>query len=490
VPSAEPEARAGAAGGLSGAGTAEGPSGAPTERPVSDPSSASPPALGSAEHLGPEEIDRLFAPLATGAGLALAVSGGPDSTALMVAYAGFLARRPNAPRAIVLTVDHGLRAASAEEARAVAALAGRLGLAHRTLVWTGPKPAANLQAEARRARYALLAEAARAAGCDRIVTAHTLDDQAETVLLALARGSGVYGLAAMPAERVADGLVIARPFLAVPKARLVATLEEAGIPFATDPSNADERHARIRWRNAMARLASLGLTPERLAATAARMARAASAIDAAVETLFAGHATAHPGGFARIAAAPLLAAPDEVSLRALARLVRAVGGEAYPPRLERLERLLGALAAARPGAPLKRTLGGVVVLLSGDGLWFVAEAGRAGFPRLTLVPGETAFWHDRFRVSLDGRARAPVEVAALGRDGARRLPETGRRGLPALAVASVPAAFVQGTLAAVPGFDYVTEAVPEGAFAAEPVAAFGVAWRGPARTFGQVVPPG
>ncbi|MBP0573748.1 hypothetical protein J8J40_24090, partial [Mycobacterium tuberculosis] len=119
---------------------------------------------------------------------------------------------------------HGLRTAAREETAAVAAAAAALGLAADVLTWSGPKPTANLQAAARAARYRLLVDAARHRGCDALATAHTLDDQAETFLLALARGSGVYGLAAMPASRDLGGLALVRPLLDTPKADLMAWL--------------------------------------------------------------------------------------------------------------------------------------------------------------------------------------------------------------------------------------------------------------------------
>ena len=148
-----------------------------------------------------EEASALFSGLEDLRGLVLAVSGGSDSTALLVIAArwaeGLEKRRKQPPKLLAVTVDHGLRPESAREAAAVKRLARRLGVPHRTLHWRGEKPKTGLQEAARIARYRLLAEAAARAGYEHILTAHTLDDQAETVLFRLARGSGLTGLAGM-----------------------------------------------------------------------------------------------------------------------------------------------------------------------------------------------------------------------------------------------------------------------------------------------------
>ncbi len=187
-------------------------------------------------------------PLAPAGPLAVAVSGGADSMALLCLAARW-GKRP----LTALTVDHGLRAESAEEARRVKGWAEAQGVPHVTLAWRGEKPKANLQAAARAARYGLLAQWCRDARVEGLLLAHTLDDQAETVLLRLARGSGVNGLAAMaPATRL-RGVTLLRPLLGISRARIVATLEALRQPWIEDPSNEDTRFARVRLRKARAR---------------------------------------------------------------------------------------------------------------------------------------------------------------------------------------------------------------------------------------------
>jgi tRNA(Ile)-lysidine synthase len=321
------------------------------------------------------EAAALFADLADAPALVLAVSGGPDSTALLWLAARWRARRKRGPTLVAVTIDHGLRPESAKEALAAKRLARRLGVAHRTTRWRGRKPATGVQQAARAARYRLLAKAARANGAPHVLTAHTLDDQAETVLFRLARGSGLTGLKSM--ARVAaipaggdTGVMLVRPLLGVPKSRLLATLGAAGIPFADDPSNRDPRFTRPRLRQLMPGLAAEGLDAARLAAFARRAARADAAIDRAVDDAAA---RLCPGPWPRIGPITLDAAayatrPAEVTLRLLGRAIAHVGNEG-PVELGKLEALHAALdRALGQAARFRRTLAGAVVTFSGGRL--------------------------------------------------------------------------------------------------------------------------
>jgi tRNA(Ile)-lysidine synthase len=216
-------------------------------------------------------------PLSREPALLLAVSGGPDSTALLLMAAEWATGRPT-PELFAATVDHGLRTESAAEAERVSALAARLGVPHATLVWEGEKPSARLQERAREARYALLVAQARAVGARVVVTAHHLDDQAETVLMRLTRGSGLSGLAGMAARSRRGELDIARPLLTVSKAELVAFCQLRGVAYARDPSNTDPRFARPRLRAIAETLAAGGLDAPALA----RLARRAATVEAAL----------------------------------------------------------------------------------------------------------------------------------------------------------------------------------------------------------------
>jgi tRNA(Ile)-lysidine synthase len=327
------------------------------------------------------EAAALFADLAAFPALVLAVSGGPDSTALLLLAARWRARLKSGPKLLAVTVDHRLRPESAAEAAAVARLARRLKVAHRIVRWTARKPKTSLQAAAREARYRLLAQAARDVGARHVLTAHTRDDQAETVLIRLARGSGLAGLAAMlrisplpmsvsplPASGERDILVV-RPLLDIPKSRLIATLKAARIPFAEDPSNRNVRFARSRIRALMPALAEEGLTAARLSLFARRMSRANAAIERTVDAAYMELQPLFGPGPLVFDAEAFGRAPEEIGLRVLGRAIDRRGDEG-PVELGKLEALYREIVAqlGTNSPRLRRTLAGALITLEGDRL--------------------------------------------------------------------------------------------------------------------------
>jgi tRNA(Ile)-lysidine synthase len=297
--------------------------------------------------------------------LVLAVSGGPDSVALMWLAARWRKGFARGPKLIAVTVDHGLREGAAREAREVKRLARSLDIEHRTLRWRGDKPSRGVPAAAREARYRLLAQAARAVRATHVLTAHTRDDQAETLLMRLLRGSGIAGLSAMARESQRGGILLARPLLDVPKARLIATLNKAKIAFADDPTNRDTAFTRPRLRALLPLLAAEGGDARGLARLASRLARANAAVEVltdGAERYLALKDSSLPGFDARAFAG----LPEEIRLRLLRRGLDRVGHEG-PAELGKAEALLATLdqaIAAQSG--LKTTLAGAVVSLARD----------------------------------------------------------------------------------------------------------------------------
>jgi tRNA(Ile)-lysidine synthase len=283
---------------------------------------------------------------------AVAVSGGADSLALLLLLADWAAGRGLSPP-VALTVDHGLQLQSGRQAENVARRVARRGLSAHVLRWRGRKPVADIESAAREARYRLMGDWCRKNGVRCLYVAHSLDDQAETFLLRLVRGSGVDGLAAMadvapfPSPN-SESLRVVRPLLSMSRAKLRAFLSGSGESWLEDPMNSDMRFARVRLRAAWPALRDLGFTAERIAAAARHLGRARAALDADTVALLA-HASRMQSAFMLLDAKAICGAPEEIGLRALASALTQVSGQHYRPRFERLERLLGAIRAGTLG---------------------------------------------------------------------------------------------------------------------------------------------
>lgn len=297
-------------------------------------------------------LDRLCPPGPVG----VALSGGSDSTALLLLAAGWRAGQVRAA-----TVDHRLRPAGAAEARACARLCAAEGVDHDILPWMEAPGTGNLQAAAREARLDLLSAWAGRHGLAAILLGHTRDDQAETVLLRLARGSGVDGLSGMAEARRARGVLWVRPLLGLDRAALRSWLTARGTPWLEDPSNEDPRFDRVRVRRALEVLAPLGIDAAGLAVTADRLRDQRRVLDRAMENLAAQARTWTPDGAALMDIADLAGAERDTVLRLLADTLRRLSGKDYAPRFSSLVRLHAAIIAGTKGA----TLGGC--LLRSDG---------------------------------------------------------------------------------------------------------------------------
>ncbi|MFV0243757.1 MAG: tRNA lysidine(34) synthetase TilS [Qingshengfaniella sp.] len=359
--------------------------------------------------------------------IGVAVSGGGDSVALLVLLADW-ARQQGVALAVA-TVDHRLRPEAAAEAAAVSRLAATLGLAHDRLIWNGWDGRGNLQAAARRARYRLLSDWAAAQGIAHVCLGHTRDDQAETVLLRLARGSGVDGLGGMAADRREGPVTWLRPLLECRRGALRDLLATRGIGWADDPSNDDPTYDRVRARRLLADPSLPGLDVETLAATAGRMQAAARVLRQvarqAAETL-----VHEEGGDLLFAASPLLALEDDTRWRLLAGAVGWVSGQIYRPRLSALR---GAEMALRAGKAA--TVQGALLRVR-RGMVRVGREPAATGPAVA-VPGP---WDGRWQVE----ALAPVPTGLrIGRLTETALAHFGRSetGLPHQTLMASPAVY-------------------------------------------------
>jgi tRNA(Ile)-lysidine synthase len=354
-----------------------------------------------------------FSPLEHFSSAAIAVSGGPDSIALMHLARRWAPLARNAPSLTVITVDHGLRPESRAEAEFVRAQAQRLRLACIILTWAGAKPKTGIQAAARRARYDLMMAHCRAQDIACLVTAHNADDQAETFLMRLRRGSGLDGLAAMATVSEHGDVPLVRPLLRFSKARLAAYLRSEGLPFVRDPANVNMAFERVRLRHAMRALASAGVAPPALVLSTARLGRARHALSHAANAFLEQNFLVTPLGQGEIGLGMFQELSEDIALRVLSQALALIGGRAEPPRMAKAERLLEGLRAGKREA----VLGGCLIIVAGGKLRFYREPGRTGGSAVVCEAGSTFVWDGRFVLTFAKDFEAGVSVAPLGEKG-------------------------------------------------------------------------
>jgi len=384
--------------------------------------------------------------------IAVAVSGGPDSLALVL-LAEKWARRCGG-RAWALTVDHGLRPESAAEARTLAGWLAARAIQHEILMWEGDKPASGIQEAARDARYQLMAEWCRTHGCLHLLAGHHREDQVETHLIRRRAGSGSDGLAGMSAVRELADCRLVRPLLSVPRARLLAVLADEGQPFLSDPSNRNPVFERARLR--LADEASGGAVreaPEAIVAELRACGRRRIERERRLDALIACSLALHPAGFAVLDMAAVAAAGDDSAERLLGRVASCIGAARYPARRARLARLRAGLAAQPERA---RTLGGCRFVPWRGRLLVLREVGAASGP-VRLDPGARLLWDRRFAADLALAAPSGFVLGYLGQSG-RVAPDRPVRDhaghLPRLLHPVLPALWDDKGLAAVPHLGY------------------------------------
>jgi tRNA(Ile)-lysidine synthase len=358
-----------------------------------------------------------FAPFETAPVIAVAVSGGGDSMALTL-LADSWARRLGG-RIVALTIDHGLRSESTDEARRVAEWLSARGIEHHVMTWQGEKPRAGLQEAARLARYDLLCWWCRENGVLHLATAHNREDQSETFLIRLTRGSGPAGLAATSAVVEDRGVRILRPLLGISRQRLRQTLEVAGQSWIEDPSNRDPRFRRVNVRSWLPALTLAGYPAGRLAGLVEGFARRRIDEERKVAGLLAASCRLDPAGYADLDAVPWRRVTGNLGGAALARIILAIGGGSYAPRPEKIAKVLAWLRDDMAGPPI--TLGRCRFARRIDRITVCRES--RGLPEpVAARPAARIRWDRRFDVvfaTASGKAaRWPgLSLGALGRDG-------------------------------------------------------------------------
>ena len=362
---------------------------------------------------------RAAGPFPGNAAVAVAVSGGADSMTLLALardWAGGAGASLTA-----LTVDHGLRPESRAEAAQVAGWCRSQGVAHATLLWQGAKPEKGIQAAARAARYALLEDWCRAQGHTELLVAHSQNDQAETFLMRMSRGSGIDGLAAMPLVSFHDGVRLVRPLLSVPRRRIEATAAARGLKPVSDPSNLDRRYARVRMRDKLELLDAHGVSVAAVAGTARIFGKMRAGRERAVAALAVNILKLHPAGYAEISRAGLAAADPEPAGGLVAAVLMAVGGLDYAPRRARFDRLILDMLQNSDFRP--RTLGNCVISTRGEN-FLVRREYRTIRQCVPVASGCRVLWDGRYTVEFaedPGIDAAGYRLKSLGEDGWRQV---------------------------------------------------------------------
>ena len=302
----------------------------------------------------------------SGQKLAVAVSGGVDSVCLLC----WLADMGLHP--IALHVNHGLRDVAAAEAQYVQDLCAARGVECHVFEWTGEKPTTGLEAAARTARYKMMTDFCRENNVDALLVAHQADDQIETFLMNLGRGSGLSGLAAMRPISVRDGVKIVRPLLNVWRHELKQYCDDNGIKYCTDAMNSDIKYTRVRIRQNRHLLAdALGISDERILLAINNLNRVRDAIETNVADLVA---MVKNGRRAVFLDSFLFDQDDNIRLKFIGTLIQQIGGDNYQPRLNSLRRALSNL-----GGDCKFTLGHCTVRRLGNRILIVPEGAKTSF---------------------------------------------------------------------------------------------------------------
>lgn len=416
----------------------------------------------------PDLSTSLFSHIDFTRGAVAAVSGGSDSTALLLLLKRHLDRIAPATKLLAVTIDHGLRPGSAAEAQGMARLCATHAIAHRILTWSGPKPSTGLPAAAREARYRLLAAAAQAEGIGLILTGHTADDQAETVLMRQARKEGLTreqgrgdaetagrGLAGMaPATLYEWRSWIVRPLLGMRRAALRDVLRRRDVGWADDPTNVDAAFERPRMRAALTAGDDGVQRIGDALALAAQEGNARRQVGLAAADLIRRFAEQPAAGLIRLDPGLLNTGGDRAAVYALRLLLATTGGIAFLPDQARSEALFGRLKAGFLCATLSRT----VVDSRRAGIFLRREA--RGLPPAAAVTGDT-LWDGRRRITLNDSHGAFL-IAPFGAAAARRLAIGDGKTPPSLmraALAAEPALWQAGECPDLPGDIPVPRAV-------------------------------
>ena len=388
--------------------------------------------------------------------IALAVSGGPDSTAMMQIAA--LSKKLKNNNVTVIVVDHGLREESKNEANIVGQNAKLLGFKFKILKWDGVKPKTRIQEIARKTRYKLMTSWCKKKGIEKLFLAHHLDDQVETFLMRLGKGSGVDGLAVMNYVTEISSLKLVRPFLEIPKTRFIKILSITNLEWISDPSNFSSDYKRSRIRKILPILSKEGINSKQIGLVIKRMRSAKDALNTQTNILLKKYLS-NVDNVAYFLNKELLkdVKEKEILLRVLEKIFMNISGSIYPPRRNKLENIISWIL--KNNNIKAKTLTGVVVRKRKSELIFYREPDDC-YKSVNIRPLTSRYscWDDRF--FLKANKSNDLQIRALGDVGITILKEEkilkrqGFQNVPLSAWKTVPGVWSKKRLISVPTLGY------------------------------------
>ena len=388
--------------------------------------------------------------------IALAVSGGPDSTAMMQIAA--LSKKLKNSNVTVIVIDHGLREESKNEANIVCKNAKLLGFKFKILKWNGVKPKTRVQEIARKTRYKLMTSWCKKKGIEKLFLAHHLDDQVETFLMRLGKGSGVDGLAVMNFVTETSSLKLVRPFLEIPKTRFIEILGITNLEWISDPSNFNSDYKRSRIRKILPILSKEGINSKQIGLVIKRMRSAKDALNSQTNTLLKKYLS-NVDNVAYFLNKEFFkdTKEKEILLRALEKIFMNISGSIYPPRRNKLENILSWIL--ENNNVKAKTLTGVVVRKRKSEFIFYREPDDC-YKSVNIRPLTSRYscWDDRF--FLKANKSNNLQIRALGDVGITILKEEkilkrqGFQNVPLSAWKTVPGVWSKKRLISVPTLGY------------------------------------
>ena len=392
--------------------------------------------------------------------LAIGVSGGSDSMTLLCCFAKWA--KQNDVDLIALTVNHNLRNEAKEETKKVAIWAKNLGIKHHILTWDGIKPTSNIQEQARKARFDLMLSFCQNNNIKYLALAHHLEDQAETFLIRLQRGSGVDGLGAITPLKTITNINIIRPLLNISCCDFKSFLESHNLSWIDDPSNNNDDYQRVKFRKIMPLLTAQGLTADVLAKTAKQMQRARVFLDNYTNQTLAENTISYQAGYIEAKPDVFIKNDDEIALRALKKIIMQVAGLEYPLRLEKLSRLAAALKDVNnfKGATLSGCQ--IIKIKTNEGFLyqFVREFKKVA-PLQTITKSGLFYWDNRFFINISYNDSKKLFLKPLGKKHWKELVKDSKNKLktniPRLAGICLPALCDEKDVLLVPHLGYKKE---------------------------------